>query len=211
MELGEKVIIGLVVVVTLAVLGGAAIGAVVIMPAMMEEMEKPESCASNCHEMEYYLISHQNSVHNHIEDCHDCHHPHGIEMFMYIGHATHHAEAMAEAMMEGIDTNEALEAMAHHIEQEPPASPKNEHCTECHEERNVEMPEYITGTEISCVRCHDGVGAVAVTHTAHPIDEYAAYESPDYAGYECVACHDDHDVDVDEETCNVCHPPESHK
>lgn len=205
MELGEKVIIGLVVVVTLGVIIGAAIGAVVIMPAMMEEMEKPESCASNCHEMEYFLISHQNSVHNHIEDCHDCHHPQGIEMFMYMGHAMHHAEAMAEAMMEGSDTNEALEALAHHIEQKPPASPKVEHCMECHSEHRIPSGE-IADPTISCFKCHS-----TIKHTTHSVGEYVGYESPSYAGHECVACHDDHDVDVTEETCNVCHPPEKHK
>lgn len=205
MELGEKVIIGLVVVVTLGVIIGAAIGAVFIMPAMMEEMEKPESCASNCHEMEYFLISHQNSVHNHIEDCHDCHHPHGIEMFMYMGHATHHAEAIAEAMMEGSDTNEALEALADHIEQEPPASPKVEHCMECHSKHRT-PPEEIADPTISCFKCHP-----TIKHTTHSVGDYVGHESPSYEGHECVACHNDHDVDVTEETCNICHPPGKHK
>ena len=208
METGEKVIIALVVLVTVGVLIGVVFGAVVLMPKMMEEMEKPESCASNCHEMEYFVISHQESVHSDIDDCHDCHHPHGLEMFMYMGHATHHAETMVEAMMEGRDTKEAFAEMAHHIEEKPPASPKNEHCTECHEERNVDMPEYITESDISCIRCHDGTGAApAVAHGAHNVSDYMGYESPGYAGYECVACHNDHDIGVKEETCTTCHPP----
>ena len=198
METGEKVIIALVVVVTIGVLGGAAI----MMPIMEEEMHKPESCAKNCHEMEPFLISLEESVHKGME-CHECHKPHGLEMFMYIGHATHHAEGMVEG--------KSLEEMAEEIEEKPPASPKSEYCMECHEERNVVMPEKITGVEISCVKCHDGIRASSIEHTAHRIGEYQGYESPDYSGYECVACHDDHDINVKEETCNICHPPEKHR
>ncbi len=71
------------------------------------------------------------------------------------------------------------------------------------------MPEYITESDISCIRCHDGTRASAVSHTAHPVGDYNAYESPDYTGYECVACHNDHDIGVKEETCTTCHPTES--
>ncbi len=196
MELGEKVIIGLVVVVTLGVLGGAALGAVFIMPTMMEEMEKPESCASNCHEMIYFLDSLNDSVHKGI-DCHECHKPPALEMFMYIGHATHH--------MEGLMEGKGFEEMAEEIEEKPPASPKVEHCMECHSEHNIPS-EKIADPTISCFKCH-----ATIEHTAHRISEYHGLESPSYTGYECVACHDDHDVDVKEETCNVCHPPEKHK
>jgi len=202
METGEKVIIALVVVVTIGVLGGAA----VMMPIMEEEMHKPESCAKNCHEMEPFLISLEESVHKGME-CHECHHPHGLEMFMYIGHATHHAEGMVEGMMEGRDLDEVFDEMAEGIEEKPPASPKSEYCVECHEEHNVVMPEKITGVEISCVGCHrEGSIAPSIEHTKHRVGEYRGYESPDYSGYECVACHNDHDVNVKEETCKICHP-----
>jgi nitrate/TMAO reductase-like tetraheme cytochrome c subunit len=209
METGEKVIIALVVLVTVGVIGGAAI----MMPIMMHEMEKPESCASNCHEMQPFYDSLEVSAHKGV-DCHDCHHSHEEivdEMFMYMGHATHHAEAIAGGMMEGKSMNEALDELAHHIEEKPPASPKSEWCMECHEERNVEMPEVITGTDISCVECHDGIreNVPLILHTEHPVGEYKGYESPSYEGYECVACHNDHDVNVNkEETCDVCHPLE---
>lgn len=207
MEKGEKVIIGLVIVVTLVFVGGAAVGGMVVMPVMMDEMHKPEKCAENCHEMEPFYISLEESAHAG-EDCHHCHKPHGMEMFMYMGHATHHAEAMVEAMMEGKDIEEALMELAEEIEEKPPASPKTEHCVDCHVNHSVAMPATITDPDISCVRCHDGVGAVAISHTAHKIGEYSAYESPDYSDHMCVACHDDHDIRAKEETCNNCHPPE---
>lgn len=199
METGEKVIIALVVVVTIGVLGGAA----VMMPIMEEEMHKPESCAKNCHEMEPFLISLEESVHKGME-CHECHHPHGLEMFMYMGHATHHAEAMVEGMMEGRDLDEVFDEMAEEIEEKPPASPKKEHCMECHSEHKIPS-ERISDPTISCFKCHP-----TIEHTTHRVGEYRGYESPDYSGYECVACHDDHDINVKEETCNICHPPEKH-
>ncbi|HID20565.1 MAG TPA: hypothetical protein EYP28_06495 [Methanophagales archaeon] len=192
MELGEKVIIALVVVVTLGVL----IGAAVIVPAQMEAMHEPESCASNCHEMEPFLVTLEESAHEGM-DCHECHKPHGLEMFMYMGHALHHAEGM----MEGKE----FEEMAEEIEEKPPASPKNEYCMECHSEHK-KPTEKIADPTIMCFKCHP-----TIEHTTHRISEYVAYESPSYAGYECVACHNDHDVDVKEETCKVCHPPEKHK
>ncbi len=194
MELGEKVIIGLVVVVAL----GALVGVAVIVPAQMEAMHKAESCASTCHEMEPHKISLDESVHMGVE-CHECHKPHGLEMFMYMGHALHHAEGMIEG--------KEFEEMAEAIEQKPPASPKNEHCLECHNGEEAMKPlEKIGDPTIMCFNCHK-----TIEHTAHKISEYAAYESPSYAGHECVACHDEHDVDVTEETCIVCHPPEKHK
>lgn len=204
METGEKVIIALVVVVTIGVLGGAA----VMMPIMEEEMHKPESCGKNCHEMAPFYTSLEESVHKGV-DCHECHKPHGpiAEMFMYMGHATHHAEGMVEGMMEGRDLDEIFEEMAGEIEEKPPASPKSEYCVECHEEHNVVMPEKITGVEISdCTGCHTGVKAPLIEHTKHRVGEYRGYESPDYSGYECVACHDDHDINVTLETCKICHP-----
>ena len=48
MEICEKIIIALVVVVTVGVIGGAAI----MMPILEHEMHKPESCGANCHEMQ---------------------------------------------------------------------------------------------------------------------------------------------------------------
>jgi cytochrome c nitrite reductase small subunit len=198
MELGEKVIIGLVVVVTFGVIIGAAIGAVFIMPTMMEEMEKPESCASNCHEMQPFYDSFMASPHAEV-DCHECHKPHKPEMFLYIGEGLQHAEWMAEG--------KSFEEMAEEVENKPPASPKNEYCLECHNGEEAMIPsEKIADLSISCFKCH-----TTIEHTAHRISEYHALESPSYAGYECVACHNDHDMDVKEETCNVCHPPEKHK
>jgi flagellar basal body-associated protein FliL len=47
MEISEKIIIALVVLVTVGVIGGAAI----MMPILEHEMHKPESCGANCHEM----------------------------------------------------------------------------------------------------------------------------------------------------------------
>lgn len=198
METGEKVIIALVVVVTIGVLGGAA----VMVPIMEHEMQKPASCAKNCHEMKFYYDSLEESVHAG-EDCHACHKPHEpkiMEMFMVMGHALHHAEALVE----GKD----LEELAEEIEEKPPASPKSEVCVACHEEHT--MPETITSVEISCVGCHDGIRAPAIEHVKHRVGEYHAYESPDYTGYECAACHNDHDIKATEETCNICHPPEKH-
>ena len=194
MELGEKVIIALVVVVALGVL----IGAAVIVPAQMEAMHKPESCASTCHEMEPFKISLDESVHMGV-DCHECHKPHGLEMFMYMGHALHHAEGMIEG--------KEFEEMAEAIEEMPPASPKNEYCLECHNgEEAMKVLENIGDPTIMCFNCHK-----TIKHTAHEISEHIGYESPSYAGHECVACHNDHDVDVTIETCMVCHPPEKHK
>jgi cytochrome c nitrite reductase small subunit len=194
MELGEKVIIALVVVVTVAVLGGAA----VIVPAQMEAMHEPESCAATCHEMQPFYDSLMVSSHAEV-DCHECHKPHKPELFLYIGEGLHHAEWMAEG--------KSYEEMADEVENTPPASPKNEYCLECHNGEEAMIPlEKIGDPTIMCFNCHK-----TIKHTAHEISEYAAYESPSYAGYECVACHNDHDVDVKAETCMVCHPPEKHK
>jgi len=195
MEIGETVIIALVVVVTVGVVVGAVVGVNVIMPKMMEEMHKPEACAENCHEMEPFYISLEESVHEGI-DCHECHKPHGPEMFMVMGHALHHVEGMVEG--------KSFEEMAEGIEEKPPASPKNEYCMECHSEHKIPLKK-ISDPAISCFKCHP-----AIDHTAHKVGEYRAYESPDYTGYECAACHNDHDVDVKEETCGICHPPEKH-
>ena len=193
METGEKIIIALVVVVTVGVLGGAAIMA----PIMEHEMHKPESCAKNCHEMQPFYDSLMVSPHADV-DCHDCHKPHKPEIFLYIGEGLHHAEWMAEGM--------SFEEMAEKVENTPPASPKNDYCMECHDGTEATEPsERITDPAIPCFKCH-----TTIAHTAHRISEYAAYENPDYTGHECVACHDDHDVDVKEETCTICHPPEKH-
>jgi cytochrome c nitrite reductase small subunit len=191
METGEKVIIALVVVVTIVVLGGVA----VVMPMMMEEMHKPESCAKNCHEMQPFYDSLKKSPHAEV-DCHDCHKPHKPEIFLYIGEGLHHAEWMAEG--------KSFEEMAEEVENKPPASPKNEYCMECHSEQKIPT-EKISDPTISCFKCHP-----TIEHTTHRVGEYRAYESPDYSGYECAACHNDHDIEVKEETCNICHPPEKH-
>lgn len=193
MERGEKVIIALVVVVFIGVLLSAA----VVMPAMMEEMEKPENCAKNCHEMEPFYVSLEGSVHEGI-DCHECHKPHGPEMFMVMGHALHH--------MEGMVVGKSPEEMAEEIEEKPPASPKSEVCEECHNGTKAKVAsEKILDPSISCFKCHR-----TIDHSAHKVGDYSAYESPDYSGYECVACHNDHDIDVKEETCTICHPLEKH-
>jgi len=195
METGEKVIIALVVVVTVVVVVGAVVGVKVMMPKMMEEMHKPAACAENCHEMEPFYISLEGSVHEGI-DCHECHKPHGPEMFMVMGHALH--------SMEGKVEGKSPEEMAEEIEEKPPASPKSEYCMECHSEHKI-PPEKIADPTISCFKCHP-----SIDHAAHKVGEYRAYESPDYSGYECAACHNDHDIDVKGETCNICHPPEKH-
>jgi len=196
MERGEKVIIALVIVVFIGVLVGAA----GVMPVMMEEMEKPENCAKNCHEMEPFYISLEGSVHKGI-DCHDCHKPHEpkmLEMVMVMGHALHHTAGMIEG--------KSFEEMAEEIEEKPPASPKTEVCEECHNGTKAKVAlKKILDPTISCFKCHR-----TIDHATHKVGEYRAYESPDYSGYECVACHNDHDVDVKEETCTICHPPEKH-
>ncbi len=197
METGEKVIIALVVVVFIGAIGGVA----VVMPTMMEEMEKPENCGKNCHEMQPFYDSLEESVHKGV-DCHDCHKPHEpeiLEKVMLMGHALHHAAGMIEG--------KSFEEMAEEIEEKAPASPKNEVCEECHKEGGEAKiaSEKILDPSISCFKCHS-----TIAHRAHRVGEYRAYESPDYSGYECAACHNDHDIDVKEETCNACHPPEKH-
>lgn len=196
MEKGEKVIIALVVVITILVVVVAAVG----MPIMMKEMLKPESCAKTCHEMKPYYDTLQESVHAGM-DCHECHvmqKPVTLEMLKLMPHGIDHLVGM----MEG----KTPEEMAEEIEQKPPASPKSEVCVKCHEERNVSMPKKITSIELSCTKCHDGVRAPSIEHKKHKIGEYHAYESPNYSGYECIACHNDHDMKVKEETCKSCHP-----
>ena len=194
METGEKVIIALVVVVTIGVLGGVA----VVMPTMMgEKMHKPEGCVM-CHEMQPFYDSWEKSTHGAevIEDCHQCHVPHKPEMFIIMEEATHHVVATLEG--------KSPEEMAEEIEQGPPSSPKNEYCMECHSEHK-KPTERIADPTISCFKCH-----TTIEHTTHKIGEYKGHESPDYSGFECVACHNDHDMDVKEKTCGVCHPPEKH-
>jgi cytochrome c nitrite reductase small subunit len=213
METGEKVIIALVVVVTLGVLVGAIVGLKFGMPIMEEEMHKPESCGKNCHEMQPFYDSLMISPHAEV-DCHECHKPHKPEMFLYIGEALHHVEGMVEGKDEGKSLDETFDEMAKHIENKPPASPKVEYCMECHSEHAVPS-EKVSDASISCFKCHS-----TIEHTTHRISEYfrgyepdysgMGYESPDYTGYECVACHNDHDINVKEETCNICHPPEKH-
>jgi len=199
METGEKVIIALVVVITVGVIVGAAI----MMPIMEHEMHKPESCGENCHEMQSYYDSLMVSPHAEV-DCHDCHKPHKPEMFLYIGEALHHVEGMVEGMAEGKSLDETYDEMAEKVENKPPASPKNEYCMECHSEHK-KPTERISDPTISCFKCHS-----TIEHTTHKIREYKGHESPDYSGFECVACHNDHDMDVKEETCGICHPPEKH-
>jgi nitrate/TMAO reductase-like tetraheme cytochrome c subunit len=66
MEIGEKIIIALVVVVAVGVIGGAAI----MIPVMEHEMHKPESCGANCHEMQPFYDSLMVTSHAEV-DCHD--------------------------------------------------------------------------------------------------------------------------------------------
>jgi nitrate/TMAO reductase-like tetraheme cytochrome c subunit len=196
METAEKVIVALVVVITL----GVVVGVVFVMPVMMKTMTKPESCGKNCHEMQFFYDSLQESVHEDM-DCHHCHHAVVPEMLLYMAEAHTHAEWLI--------LGKSYEEMIEEIEDKPPSAPKNEYCVECHEENGVVMSDTITGFT-SCAKCHDGTRASAIRHTEHPIGEYSAYESPDYTGHECVACHNDHDIEVTEDTCNICHPPDMH-
>jgi cytochrome c nitrite reductase small subunit len=199
MEIGEKIIIALLVLVTVGVIGGAAI----MMPIMEHEMHKAESCGANCHEMQLFYDSLMVSSHAEV-DCHDCHKPHKSEMFLYIGEALHHVEGMAEGMTEDKSLDETFDEMAEEVENKPPASPKNEYCMKCHSEHK-KPTENIADPTISCFKCHS-----TIEHTTHRISEYKGYETPDYSGFECVACHNDHDMDVKENTCLTCHPPERH-
>lgn len=191
MEIGEKVIIALVVIIAIAAIVGVAIG----VPMVMGKMREPESCAKTCHEMQPFYNSLQESPHAGA-DCHECHKAQGPEVFLLMGHALHHAEGMA--------VGKSYEEMAEEIEEKPPASPKKEYCMECHGEHK-KPSEKISKFDISCFKCHS-----AIKHTEHPVEKYRAYESPNYSGYECVACHDDHDMKVEEETCRACHPPGRH-
>ncbi|MHC1635276.1 MAG: hypothetical protein ACXQTS_01455 [Candidatus Methanospirareceae archaeon] len=195
MEIGEKIIVALVIVVTIAVILGVA-----MMPAIEHEMTKPEGCR-NCHEMIPYYDSLQVSAHKGM-DCHECHRYYIPKMFLYMGHALHHLQFLQKSAKEGI----SLEELAKEIEDKPPASPKNEYCMECHGRGGAPIPaDKVSSHDISCFECH-----YQTSHTGHEISKYKGYESPDYSGYECVACHDDHIMEVKEETCKSCHPPELH-
>jgi len=157
METGEKVIIALVVLVTVGVIGGAA----VMMPIMMEEMHKPESCSKMCHEMQPFYDSLVVSAHGRagVMDCHECHRPEGLP----IGHGIAHIKGI----------------VASEIEDEIPEAPKNEYCMECHEQYPEGHKEHIT---------------------------WMGQRFPEYSGYECIICHDDHRITVKPESCIICHP-----
>ncbi len=202
MEKGEKVIIAVVILVTL----GFVIGAAAIMPTMMEEMHKPESCAKNCHEMKPFYDSLQASPHAGI-DCHKCHESTGPEIFLYIKEMTHHLEGMSKGLSEGKALDEIYSDMAEELERKPPtteALTKTEACMRCHSTRKQPSVR-ISDPEISCFKCHG-----TILHAGHKVAEYHGYWSPDFEERECVACHSEHDIDVKEETCKACHPPEKH-
>lgn len=195
METGEKVIIALVVVVT-AVTVISLVGAAIMAPTLKHEMEKPESCGRNCHEMQPYYDSFEVSVHKGI-DCHECHKTSKPEIFLFLGEGLQHAEWMVEG--------KSFEEMSEEVESRPPAAPKSEYCMNCHKGKEARIPtERISDPTISCFKCHP-----TIEHAKHRVDEYGGYDTPDLKGYECVTCHDDHDVmNVKEETCTLCHPTE---
>ncbi len=202
MEKGEKIIVALVVVVTVAVIVGAA----VMIPPMMEEMKKPESCGKNCHEMQPFYDSLQDSPHAGV-DCHECHESSEPEIFLYMKEMTLHIEGISEGLKEGKDLDEIAMEMAEELKEEPPTAaslPRNEYCMECHSTTH-KPTERIADPSISCFRCH-----TTIAHTGHEVALYHGYWSPELEDRECVACHNEHDVRVKEETCKACHPPEMH-
>ena len=71
---------------------------------------------------------------------------------------------------------------ASEIEDEIPEAPKNEYCMECHKQYPAGHEEHIT---------------------------WMGQRFPEYKGYECIICHDDHSIAVSAETCTICHPIQS--
>ena len=202
MEKGEKIIISVVVLVTIVVIVGAA----VVIPTMMQEMTKPESCAKNCHEMQPFYDSLQDSPHAGI-DCHECHVHSGPEIFLYMKEMTNHLEGISEGLRAGKSLEETTAEMAERLEREPPTTAsltKTEHCMKCHSTHKKPLAR-IADPGISCFKCH-----TTIAHTGHKVALYQGYWSPDLEDRECVACHNEHDVTVKEETCEACHPPEKH-
>ena len=150
----KMVVVGLVVVVIVLAVAGAA---------MSSYMHKPESCSKMCHEMQPFYDSLEVSTHGTagVMDCHYCHRPEGAP----IGHGIEH--------IKGIEASE--------IEDEIPEAPKSEFCLECH--GGAKYPE---------------------GHKEHI--SWMGERFPEYSGYECITCHDDHKLTVRPETCTICHP-----
>ncbi|MCW7079813.1 MAG: cytochrome c3 family protein [Candidatus Methanospirare jalkutatii] len=193
MEKGEKVLVALVVLTFVGFLGGAA-----VMQQQMKHMP-PESCYQMCHEMKPFYDSFEASVHaKEIKDCHECHESEKPEMFLYAGEMLKHLERQYFES-KGIEVEE--------IEEKPPSSPKREICKEkCHNGVKAKaVSEKVAPKGTSCETCH-----TEITHAEHKIGEYGkkfrGYESPSYEGRECVACHNDHSMRVNEDTCLDCHP-----
>lgn len=150
----KMVVVGLVVVVIVLAVAGAA---------MSSYIHKPESCGKMCHEMQPFYDSLDVSTHGiaGVMDCHECHRPEGAP----IGHGIEH--------IKGIEASE--------IEDEIPEAPKSEFCLECH--GGAKYPE---------------------GHKEHI--SWMGEQVPEYKGYECIICHDDHRLTVRPETCTICHP-----
>jgi len=158
----KMVVVGLAVVVVLLAVAGVV---------MSSQMHKAESCTM-CHEMQPFYDSWKDTAHGEgvIEDCHTCHVPHKAEILIIMEEGMQH--------IKGVEASE--------IESEPPATPKNEYCMECHK-------QYPAGHE---------------EHIAWMSEKYPEY-NPEYtSGHECVICHDDHEMKVKAETCTFCHPIE---
>lgn len=68
---------------------------------------------------------------------------------------------------------------ASEIEDEIPESPKSEWCMECHKSYPAGHEEHIMWMD---------------------------QKFPEYSGYECIVCHDDHRITVRAESCTICHP-----
>ena len=84
----------------------------------------------------------------------------------------------------GIDHIKGIEASE--IEDEIPESPKSEFCLECHGGAKYPGAKYPEG------------------HKVHV--SWMGERFPEYSGYECITCHDDHKLTVRPETCTICHP-----
>ncbi len=77
----------------------------------------------------------------------------------------------------GIEHIKGIEASE--IEDEIPEAPKSEFCMECHLQYPAGHEEHIS---------------------------WMGEQFPEYSGYECIICHDDHRLTVRPETCTICHP-----
>jgi cytochrome c nitrite reductase small subunit len=108
--------------------------------------DDPNACAQ-CHVMQVYLDSWQNSPHQHVAVCNDCHTP-ANPIRKYVVKATngfHHSTAFTSG---NYPTNiRAREASRRVVEQQ---------CRYCH----ADVVQAMVGNDesASCVRCHGGVG-----------------------------------------------------